>query len=120
MTNTDTEGLACQTPLHELLLGIPIDARLQWDETDGLLASHSAPVGKMAHEAAGKLIDAARQQSEMAEQIMVLREIVEAFVDIEQGTDATGFDPSVEQMLMDLATEARQALANTETGGRDE
>lgn len=40
-----------------------------------------------------------------------LREELEHFVDIVDGTEATGFDPHVEQMLMDAAETARAALA---------
>jgi hypothetical protein len=39
-----------------------------------------------------------------------LREELEHFVDIVDGTEETGFDPHVEQMLMDAAESARKAL----------
>jgi hypothetical protein len=35
------------------------------------------------------------------------------FIDIIDGTEATGFDPSVEQMLMDAADEYRATLERT-------
>jgi hypothetical protein len=40
-------------------------------------------------------------------------EALRRFVDIVDGTEATGFDPHVEQMLMDAADEARKALSHS-------
>jgi hypothetical protein len=44
---------------------------------------------------------------------------LEHFVDIVDGTEATGFDPHVEQMLMDAAESARKALSTQRKPGND-
>ena len=46
-----------------------------------------------------------------------LVEMVEHFIDIIDGTEQTGFDPSVEQMLMDAADEYRAALKGCDALG---
>lgn len=46
---------ATKTPLMDLLRCIPADAILRWDSSTLPDCSHSAPVGRMAHEAADTL-----------------------------------------------------------------
>jgi hypothetical protein len=46
----------------------------------------------------------------------VLGVLLRRFVEIEGSTEETGFDPSVEQALMDLAAECRAALAPRSSG----
>ena len=54
---------------------------------------------------------------EAADRITALHEALRRFVDIVDGTEETGFDPHVEQMLMDAADEARKALETLSNGG---
>ena len=45
--------------------------------------------------------------------IEALEEVLEHFIDIVDGTEETGFDPHVEQMLMDTAEAARALLSDS-------
>jgi hypothetical protein len=49
---------------------------------------------------------------EAADRIESLTAELEHFIDIVDGTETTGFDPHVEQMLMDAAESARAALGD--------
>lgn len=56
---------------------------------------------------------AADRLDEAAARIESLTAELEHFIDIVDGTETTGFDPHVEQMLMDAAESARAALGDS-------
>jgi hypothetical protein len=53
--------------------------------------------------------------SAMASQLLAMKGALEHFIDIIDGTEKTGFEPSVEQMLIDAAEDARPFLSPTKS-----
>lgn len=62
-----TSEQAYEVPLVELLQRVPVDARLIWEESDGLQATHFVPIGSLAHKAAQALTDLREALQRIAE-----------------------------------------------------